>query len=287
MAKILAVGIATIDIVNLVSAYPEEDDEIRVVSQRISRGGNATNTLVVLSQLAHQCAWTGVLIDESDAKIVTDDLDRYQIDYQSCSMLAEGKLPTSYITLSEQTASRTIIHHRDCPELSFSSFSTIDLTRYDWIHFEGRNIDELEKMLRWMKQHHPTIPCSLEIEKPRPGVEDLFAFADVLLFSKPYARHVGYESPEQFLETMNYDAIMTCSWGEQGAWLKQGKQSIHHPALEVNRLVDTLGAGDTFNAGIISGLVNHYSIEKTLADACHLAGIKCGQLGFDNVVSSS
>ena len=49
MANILAVGIATIDIINRVNGYPHEDDEIRAISQSIRRGGNATNTLVVLS----------------------------------------------------------------------------------------------------------------------------------------------------------------------------------------------------------------------------------------------
>ena len=54
MARILGIGIATLDVINIVDEYPREDDEIRANGQRIARGGNVTNTLVVLSQLGHQ-----------------------------------------------------------------------------------------------------------------------------------------------------------------------------------------------------------------------------------------
>jgi hypothetical protein len=51
MAKILGIGIAALDIINTVDGYPNEDAEVRAINQRVCRGGNATNTLVVLSQL--------------------------------------------------------------------------------------------------------------------------------------------------------------------------------------------------------------------------------------------
>ena len=76
MATVLAVGIATVDVINVVASYPVEDDEVRALSHSVRRGGNATNTLVVLSQLGHVCEWAGVWVDEPDAEIVRADLDR-------------------------------------------------------------------------------------------------------------------------------------------------------------------------------------------------------------------
>ena len=60
MAHVLAVGVATLDIINEVESYPPEDGEVRALAQAIRRGGNASNTLVVLSQLGHSCEWAGV-----------------------------------------------------------------------------------------------------------------------------------------------------------------------------------------------------------------------------------
>ena len=111
MARILATGIATLDIINEVASYPDEDSEVRALSQRIRRGGNASNTLCVLSQLSHQSYLAATLINEADGQVIEADLNRYQINTQFCPRLNEGKMPTSYITLNRQNGSRTIVHH--------------------------------------------------------------------------------------------------------------------------------------------------------------------------------
>ncbi|MTI63197.1 PfkB family carbohydrate kinase [Methylophaga sp.] len=283
MARILGIGIATIDIINHVSHYPAEDEEMRALSQQQVRGGNATNTLVVLSQLQHDCHWCGVLINEADSAIVEQDLQRYHIKYQHCQRFNQGKMPTSYITLSEATGSRSIVHYRDCPELPFAHFSQLDLSGFDWLHFEGRNIDELSQMLQWVKLNYPALRCSLEVEKPREGIETLFDLADVLMFSRPYAESRGFQRADDFLHSLSYQALMTCTWGNHGAWLKQDGIVSHSPSFPPPRVVDTLGAGDTFNAGLISALVNGQPARAALEQACRLAGHKCGQAGFANL----
>jgi ketohexokinase len=45
-------------------------------------------------------------------------------------------------------------------------------------------------------------------------------------------------------------------------------------------VVDTLGAGDTFNAAIIHAKLAGRPLAECLHDACQLAGKKCGQQGL-------
>jgi ketohexokinase len=58
---------------------------------------------------------------------------------------------------------------------------------------------------------------------------------------------------------------------------------LHSAAFPPEQVVDTLGAGDTFNAGLISALVSGLSADLALEQACRLAGCKCGQTGFANL----
>lgn len=280
MARVLSVGIATLDIINQVAAYPDEDAEIRALSQSRRRGGNAANTAVVLSQLGHQADWAGVLIDENDSALIQQDLAEYQIGTQYCRYLPEGKMPTSYITLSAQTGSRTIVHVRDCPEFSFVDFQQIDLTQYDWLHFEGRNIAETAKMLVAAKQFNSQLSCSVEVEKPRENIEMLFDQADFLMFSHHYAIAKGFQSASTFLEQLTTTTPASCSWGAEGVWAKTQQQLIHQSAFVPEQIIDTLGAGDCLNAGLIQGLLQHADLTEVLAFASRLAGIKCGQSGF-------
>lgn len=285
MSNILAVGIATLDIINSVSTFPKEDDEVRAVSQRICRGGNATNTLTVLSQLGHNCHWAGVLANEPDMRHIEKDLQHHNINTQAVERMPSGKVPTSYITHNLETGSRTIVHHRDLPEYPFSTFEKIDLRQFDWIHFEGRNVDETAKMLEWYRRKHMNLPCSVEIEKEREGIDALFKHADILLFSKPFAEGRGHNDAMSLLKAIRLsapNACLVCTWGEAGAWaLDIDGKEYHCPSFPPPQVVDTLGAGDTFNAGMVDACVQGLSLEDAIASACKLAGRKCGHEGLE------
>ncbi len=282
--RILSVGIATLDIINTVAAYPSEDEELRALEHRVARGGNATNTLVVLSQFGHACSWAGTIADEPDSRYILDDLTRYGIDLSHLVHHASSKVPTSYVVLSRESASRTIVHYRDLPEYSAADFSAVNPAEFDWIHFEGRNPAETLQMLQRVKESSPQVGCSLEVEKPRAGIDVLLALPDVLFFSKVFAESRGHADAASLLMAMrelNPQALLFCAWGDEGAWmLKANGVMRHQPAIQPAELVDTLGAGDVFNAGVIDGLLRENSYEKVLMQAVRLAGIKCGQEGF-------
>ncbi|MCU7872229.1 MAG: ketohexokinase [Candidatus Thiodiazotropha sp. (ex Lucinoma borealis)] len=282
--RVLAVGVATLDIVNNIAAYPQEDDELRALSQRCCRGGNATNTLVVLSQLGHRCSWAGMLGDDPASQQILLDLDNHQVETQWVSVHPGGITPTSYILSSLATGSRTIVHYRDLPEYQTAAFEKIDLTSFDWIHFEGRNVVACEAMLNRVRQATQSVTISLEIEKPREDIERLLPFADVVLISRAYATGRGYEDADQLFKGVRPlagSALLFAAWGEAGGWLQAADgMSVHQPAYQLPVVVDTLGAGDVFNAGVIDGLMAGLEPAEALAAAVRLAGEKCARQGL-------
>ena len=288
MAEVLAMGVAALDIVNLVEAYPAEDSEVRAVTQRVSRGGNAANTLAVLVQLGHRGSWAGVWADEPDGHRIVADLEQRGIRVGPARRAASGKSPTSYITLSRATGSRTIVHHRDLPELDFEHFAGLDLVGYHWLHFEGRpNTGDLHRMLVHARRHNPHAGISLEVEKPREGIEHCWHDPDVLLFSADFARARGFTDPETFLRSLDPAAapgLKVCTWGEQGAVALDNAGRLHRaPPAPPDQVVDTVGAGDAFNAAIIDALLRHAHVSEALAAATRLAGKKCGQEGLEGL----
>ncbi len=284
MARILGTGIATLDIINTVECYPPEDAEVRALAQRRARGGNVTNTLTVLSQLGHACAWAGTVASGPDGRFILDDLEQAGVDTASCTRVPTGTVPTSYVTVSRDTGTRTIVHYRDLPELSSADFARIGLKGFDWLHFEGRNVPDTRRMLEHVRLTHPGTPVSVEVEKPRPGIESLFPLADLLLFSRQYAQGLGVKSAADLLRIMQPQAprgILVCAWGDAGAWaLDPAGGSCASPAYPPPRLLETLGAGDVFNAGVIHARLQGRPLDESLDLACRLAGRKCGQIGL-------
>jgi len=291
MAAILGMGVATLDIVNEVPAYPPEDGEVRAEHQRFRRGGNAANTLEVLAQMGHGCHWAGVWADEPDGRWIVADLEARGVGTETGIKVAPGKSPTSYITLAGDTGSRTIVHFRDLPELRADDLAAIDLAAYRWIHLEARpNTSEISRMQHLIRERSPGALISLEVEKPREGLSHCLHDPDVVLFAGDYARGQGFDGPEAFLRSLDPSAVpglKVCTWGEEGAAALDNAGRMHrtgaHPPA---RVVDTVGAGDTFNAGLIDALIDHRPVAQALEAGARLAGRKCGRLGLDGVATA-
>jgi ketohexokinase len=282
--RVLGVGIATLDLVNEVDRYPAEDAEIRARAQRVGRGGNCTNTLAVLAQLGHACSWAGTLGDDAAADRVMRDLAGQAVDARWVERRAGEHTPTSCITLSLSTGSRTIVHFRELAEFRAEAFARIPLEDFDWVHFEGRAVPELARMLDRLDAAGGP-PCSLEVEKPREGIEDLFGRVDLLLFGRAYAESHGHVEAASLLRDAapaTVDAV--CAWGDRGAWGRAADGEIYHaPAWRPERVVDTLGAGDVFNAAAIDARLRGAAMPAVLEAACRLAGVKCGRRGLDQL----
>jgi ketohexokinase len=288
---VLGVGIATIDVINEVAVYPREDDEVRALTHRTCRGGNATNSLAVLAQLGHACTWAGTLAGDTNSGEILADLERRGIDAGSCVRHEGGRTPTSFVTLSRSNGSRTIVHHRDLPELRAEDFARIPLAGVGWVHFEGRNPRETAVMLRDCSARLPGGGISLEVEKHREGIERLFDAPRVLIFSRGYAQSRGYGDPRRFIRdqwALTGARLLVLPWGRDGAYAQERGGDVRFACARPPPIVtDTLGAGDVFNAALIDGLLAGLDTGELLARANGLAGHKCGLKGLDGLVASA
>ncbi|XP_016390310.1 ketohexokinase-like isoform X3 [Sinocyclocheilus rhinocerous] len=294
--KILSIGLVCLDIINIVDKYPEEDTDTRCLSQRWQRGGNASNTCTVLSLLGAPCAFMGSLAPGPVADFIVGDFARRGVDISGVAWQQWGETPCACCVVCPTNGSRTVVlSDTNLPDVSVEDFSKVDLSQYKWIHWEGRNADEQVKMIERAREYNSKreeknrITISVEIEKTREPLYQLFPLGDLVFVSKDVAQHFGFTSAaaalKGFYGRLRKGATLICAWAEKGAdAMGPDGVIIHSDAFPPEKLVDTLGAGDTFNASVIYSLSNGGSLQDALTFGCQIAGKKCGVHGYDGIL---
>lgn len=86
-----------------------------------------------------------------------------------------------------------------------------------------------------------------------PGVEE----GEILL---------GISSPEKIIKEFYkiMGGLVVLKLGEKGALYYQGDEIVHIPAYKVETVIDPIGAGDAFAAGLISGLLKKMKVNEAV-----------------------
>ena len=108
----------------------------------------------------------------------------------------------------------------------------------------------------------------------------------MLFCGKPYWQAAGFEDPRVGLAQLHRrysQALISVTDGANGAGVVDSQGQLHWQAIKPVEAVDSLGAGDVFNAAMIHGLSQSKSVQHSLQQACALARRKCQQRGLHNL----
>lgn len=193
---------------------------------RRRRGGNCPNSVEVFQQLLdsspehNEISLNLAAVLPARSSVGSQQIKASfgpRVNLQHCIYREAFNEPaSSYIIKSQSTGSRTIVNYNELPEMTVAEFVQIAdqlvRTTDDWFHFEassllvlfiphstavylltdplqGRIPDVTLQCMQYLRQRHPAVRISVEVEKPgRAGLQELAAGADVVFYAKGWAQ---------------------------------------------------------------------------------------------------
>ena len=280
--RILCTGIAVLDQVFRVAAFPQHDEKTRALEFASVVGGGAANAAIAIVRLGGVACFAGPLGGGSGDDPVGDGiLAGLEAAGVSCDCVrVDGKTSPVSAVLVDAKGGRTIVHHRD---------AALGMARAD---DPERLVADVDGVLA--DDHYPDfvapicaaarrrgVPVVLDVEKPVSAGAPLWIAATHRIFSR--SGFAATTRPGDLAACLarlaaGDEAFHAVTDGARPVCWRAGKSGGEMPVFPVDA-VDTLAAGDVFHGAFALALLEAGNSLRALRFAAAAAALKCRRFG--------
>lgn len=276
MNEITCIGILVTDLMAApITNYPDRGKLVIVDNIGIYTGGCAVNTGIALSRLGIKTGVIGKVGNDSLGDFIINSLKSENVDTNGIVRSKEKNTSTTVVLVNDE-GERSFIHYIGANgDLGIDDINFEYLLGNKIVHiagsflmpkFDGAQTAEALRKIKGMG-----ITTSLDTAWDSSGkwfetLESCLPYIDIFIPSIDEARMISKkDKPEEIAQFFIEYGVKTViiKMGSEGSFAFNGKETIYMPAFKVN-VKDTTGAGDSFVAGVLTGIIKGFSLKDSL-----------------------
>ncbi len=278
---VVSIGDANIDLIVAGSdQMPLPGQEVFVKNMLIHIGGGAALFSMALAKMGLKVAFNGVLGSDYYGRFILDEFSELNIDTSyirqsehnntGISIAINPEQDRSFITYMGSNAE---VRMEDLNENSMRYGRHVHLTGYQG----SRNHDAYIQMIKKIKSFGATISFDVGWDDSGEwysGIFEIMSEVDIFFLNELEALHyTGCSEIRESINQMSQHAEhLVVKMGSRGAVSVQNHHMVYRSAYTITA-VDTTGAGDSFNAGYMYGVLTGHDTGE-----CLQYGNACGAL---------
>lgn len=287
--RVIALGDANVDLIASAEFLPARGEEILIRNLEMHAGGSAANLAVALSRLGVKSGFIGKVGEDLFGRFLVKHFRREGVDISQLRISSEASTGLVFCIITND-GERTMFTSRGVNvNLSLDEINVEYIKGADVLHLSGYALlrdpqrSAALKALEAAKEGKLFISLDVGVLTPmKVGnlVRSILGSVNLLFLNELEAKWLtgaGPRSAAEKLLKLGLDMV-ALKLGPKGCLIltKEGRVSL--PAFAV-RAVDSTGAGDAFNAGFLTGLMEGWGLEEIARFANAAGALKVTKLG--------
>jgi sugar/nucleoside kinase (ribokinase family) len=294
---VIVVGELNVDIIlNEIESLPVIGKEIMANSMSVTLGSSSAIFASNLSSLGSRVAFIGKIGKDNFAQVVLTSLEGKNVD-TSHIIRSESLSTGATVVLNYDQDRANVTYPGAMNDLKLEDIDFEFLSSARHMHFANCFMQpgirhDLTALFRHAKELGLTTSLDTQwdpVEKWELPLEELLPFVDIFLPNIEEFKFLSQSSSvEEGINKLKHFAhYIIIKNGSEGALGWDGKELIMQPAFKNEKVIDCVGAGDSFDAGFIKDFIQNLPISKCLETGALAGAINTTRAGgtgaFENL----
>ena len=264
-AEIIGFGALNVDRLYSVDKIVSHDEESFITSETDTPGGSAANTIVGLARLGCSTSIIGKIAEDDEGDLIEYNLAVNGV-YTNNLIYSESGSTGKCIGFVDKNGERCLyISPGVNDDIKIGEINPLNIMRCKIMHYTSFVGDSLEKLSKETLLSFD--PGMLYVEKGFDELKPILERTDILLINESELRLLcnnDYDDLKELtlgLLDLGIDTVVV-KQGSKGVFAINNSQECFVEAYECE-VVDTTGAGDSFNSGFLYSFLKGYDLEKS------------------------
>lgn len=277
-SKIVVVGSINADLVVVSSKRPEPGETILGENFFIVPGGKGANQAVAIARLGAKVDMVGCIGNDSNGQYLYNSLEKEGVNIDNVKRIPDVSTGTAVINLAQGENSIIVVpgtNSKLTPQIIESMENVFMDAEIVLLQLEIP-IETVEFVAKLCKKRK--IPVILN---PAPAMKLSKELLDNVSYITPneHEYKIVFDTDEDVEKLLKkYPNKLFITQGDKGVVFNDGNDLIRVNSIAA-KVVDTTGAGDTFNGALAYALANNCELKKAIQFANTTAGISITKLG--------
>jgi len=266
--------------------------KILIDDMEVFSGGGGTNVACSLANLGFNCGYYGKVGKDSPGQLILNDLKKFKVKTNFC--LKDKNLQTAVSFIASSSKDRAILIYKGaCHFLLKEEINFEKIKKTKWFYlapFYEKTADLLPVLVKFAKENGIKIavnPSIYQIQKEEQSFFYGISKADILFLNKEEAENLTKKFGASIKDIGKFllstcKGIVVITAGSKGAFVFEGENMYKAEVYKKAVCKDKTGAGDSFGAGFLAGLLAENNIEYAIRVAMVNSAKNISQKGAKN-----